>query len=737
MHKNVLLLFFIILFSKGLFAQDWNEIYYLEGEAQYLVEEKQYDKAIDIYRRMIREVPEHSFAKYKIGLLYLLTDDQKNMAIEYLEEASQDIALDFDEKSLREIRTPVDVLLYLGEAYQIANRIDEAIVVYNNFKGLIKPDSEYYPIVLHRLQTCENAIQSMKNPYRVTKTNIGAPINNDDSNFGAVFSGDGNTLIYTSYTRNYLDNYYSIKEKGVWSTPKRISEKLSSKYYLKTVSLSYDGSQLYLVTDDPDKNDVFVCFKEGKEWQGAEKLPKTINGKKSNETHASVSKDGKTLYFTSDREGGLGGVDIYKTTLDAKGSWGEAENLGPAINTEFDEATPFITLDDKYLFFSSQGHNSIGGFDIFYFDLTKKSDAINLGYPANTPGDDLFFVPDNSLTSGYISKYDSTSLGKNDIYYISILPKINFAGNIKNSVSGEQIIDSDFAVSFIESKTNNVIKSLNSNNGHFEFEINPGIYKVLINNDNYNSYTGQINIPKDYSNSTYPFEALVEPLETEQEELVAEVIEEPVVEPKIIEQPVSQPENVVVEESPKVEIKEIAVIEEIPEPIVEEKTPEKEIVKYIPKTTTSSGLKTYSVQLMALKNPVEVDYFKNVDHVKLAKYPDDYYRYTVGNTSSYSEAQKLLLKIHEIGYKDAFIRVNESDFVASKSNSKYTIQIMALIIPVSPEYFKELSSVEVIKGSDDYFRYTIGSYNSYEEAKQELSNIKSLGYNQAFIKKNN
>ena len=131
---------------------------------------------------------------------------------------------------------------------------------------------------------------------------------------------------------------------------------------------------------------------------------------------------------------------------------------------------------------------------------------------------------------------------------------------------------------------------------------------------------------------------------------------------------------------------------------------------------------------MALKNPVEVDYFKNVDNVKLTKYPDGYYRYTVGNTSSYSEAKELMAKIHEIGYEDAFIRVNEA-------SPKYTIQIMALIIPVKPDYFKDLSSVVVTKGSGDYFRYTIGSFNSYEEAKLELANLKSIGYNQAFIKK--
>ena len=730
MYKIFRLLLIFILINSTLHAQDWNEIYYLEDEAQYLLEEKKYEKAIDIYRRMIREVPEHSLAKYKIGQLYLLTDDQKDRAIEYLEEASQNIALDFNEKSLREIRTPGDVLLYLGEAYQIANKIDKAIVAYNKFKDSINADNELYPVVVQRLKTCENAKIAISNPLRVSKKNLGEPVNNDDSNFGAVVSGDGNTIIYTSYTRNYLDNYYSVRKNGVWSTPKRISEKLSGKYYLKTSSLSYDGKELYLVTDDPEENIIFVCYKEGSNWIEADKLSKTVNGKKSNETHACISKDGKTLYFTSDREGGLGGMDIYKSTKDAKGNWGEAENMGPAINTEFDEETPFVTMDDKYLFFSSQGHSSIGGFDIFYIDLGSKSMAINLGYPANTTSDDLFFVPDNSLTSGYISQYDNTSVGKKDIYYVSILPKINFAGNIKNETSGEKITNSGFDISIIETKTNDIVKSINTNNGQFEFEINPGNYTLVINNEDYNPFTSEFNIPDNYSERIYSFEALLNPLIVEQEELVAEIIEPPKVEPVVEEEVVTQPEEEVITEK-QIEEKPVEppVIEKVPEPIVEEKTPEKEIVKYVPKTFVTGGVKTYSVQLMALINPVEVDYFKDVDNVKLTKYPDGYYRYTVGNTSSYSEAKELMAKIHEVGYKDAFVRINESA-------PKYTIQIMALIIPVKPDYFKDLSSVVVTKGSGDYFRYTIGSFNLYEEAKQELANLKSIGYNQAFIKKN-
>ncbi|MFC2104479.1 tetratricopeptide repeat protein [Bacteroidota bacterium] len=729
MYKNILLLSILLLAKSVLFAQDWNEIYYLEDEAQYFIAEKEYDKAIDIYRRILKEIPDHSLAKFKIGKYYLLTDDQKNRAIEYLLEASENVALDFDEKSIRETRAPADALLYLGKAYQLGNQLDEAIASYNKLKNLISSDHELYAHVIQSLKTCENAKISIVNPLRVNKKNLGSPINNEDSNFGAVFSGDGKTIIYTSYTRNYIDNFYSENKNGVWSIPKKISEKLSGKYYLKTSCLSYDGSQLYLVTDDPENNNIFVCYKEGGDWLEAEKLPKTINGKKSNETHAGISKDGNSLYFTSNRKGGYGGIDIYKSTRDGKGNWGEAENLGPAINTEFDERTPFVTLDDKYLFFSSQGHSSIGGFDVFYVELESKSTVINLGYPANTLGDDMFFVPDNSLLSGYISQYDNTSIGKNDIYYISILPQINLTGIIKDKLTEVTILDVDANVNMIESSSNKIVETFRINTGEINFKVDPGIYAFITNTEGYDSDTIEVNIPDNYDESNYSFEILLNPIVVEREELIAEVVEQPE-EPIVEEEIVSEPEVEIIEE--KTEEKPVApVIEEIPEPIVEEKVPEKEVVKYVPKTSSVSAgtVKTYSVQLMALINPVEVDYFKDVDNVILTQYPDGYYRYTVGNTESYTEAKEIKGKIHEIGYKNAFIRVNEVSF-------KYTIQVMALIIPVKPGYFKDLTSVVATK-SGDYFRYTIGSYDSYEQAKQELNNIKSLGYNQAFIKKVN
>ncbi|NOQ27393.1 MAG: hypothetical protein GQ564_18680 [Bacteroidales bacterium] len=746
MFKNILILLIIFLFNINLSAQDWNEIYYLDDDALFFVEEGEYEKAIDTYKKMLREISDYSLAKYKIGKLYLQTDDQKNLAISFLEEASKDVTIEFNEKSIRETKAPADAFLYLGEAYQINNQINKAIESYNSFKQLISSDHELYSTLIQKLKTCENAKATINKPISANFENLGSSLNDENSNFNAVLSGDGQNIIFTSYTKNYIDVYSSQKKDGVWSSPKKITDDVSDKFYLKTSSLSYDGTQLFLVTDDIFENEIFLSTKEGNSWTNAEKLGKTINGKKTNETHASISKSGNTLYFTSNREGGYGGLDIYKATLDAKGNWGEVENLGSEINTEFDEETPFITMDDKYLFFSSQGHNSIGGFDIFYVDLGNKSQVINLGYPANTADNDLFFVPDNTLNSGYISRYENTSKGKNDIYYLSILQNINLAGIIKDKNSGNQITGIDFNISLINSETNTLIDSSSSNTGNFEFEITPGNYTLAINNKGYNSFSNQINIPDNYTDSKYTFEALLNPIVIEQEELIAEIVEKPKATPIIIStEPIVEetivtttsaeiiPEEIISEEKietpPDVDEKtiEIPVKEPEPKPIKKEIKPEKEIKKYIPKESSGMGLKTFSVQLMALKKPVAVDYFKNVDNVKLTRYSDGYYRYTVGDTKSFTEAKNIKSKLREFGYEKTFIRVNESA-------GKYTIQIMALLIPLNIDDFRDLPYVILTKSADNYYRYTIGTFCTFEEAKEELNKLHALGYNQAFVK---
>lgn len=733
MFKKTILIINLIIISFVPYAQDWNEIYFLENEAHYLEQEFQYEKAIDNYKRILRDVPNHSLIKFYIGKAYLKTDDQKDQAVSFLEEASEDVAKDFDTKSIQETRAPIEALLYLGEAYQYVGRLDDAITAYNKLKGMITPDHELFEKVNHGMQTCENAKRAMQHPKRISKVNQGDLVNDINSNVNPVISGDGNTMVFTTFKKDDIQIYYTTKENNVWTTPKRITDKVSLKFYLVTVSLSYNGDVLYLATNDVERNDIFVSYREGRDWTDADKLDKTINGKKTNEEHAVVTKDGNTIYFTSDREGGLGGVDIYKSTKNEKGKWGDPENLGPKINTKYNEATPFLTLNDKYLFFSSEGHTSIGGFDVFYIDLESKDQAINMGYPINTTGDDLFFVPDNSLTSGYMSIFDETAVGKNDIYKLTILPKINLSGNIKNAETGESIADNTFSISLLDAETNNVIEMKNSSNAKYDFEIEPGKYLLSVTNENFEAFNSEVDIPSDYASSNYNFDAELNPIAVEEEEIVAEVVEEPEVLPEPaqeVEQEIKPVENP--EEKLKEFVEKRHEDEKKEEPIVEETKPEpqKEVAKYTPVSRSSSSTteKVFSVQLMALRKPVDISYFKNVKGVKEKFHEDGYFRYTVGNTQNYSEAVDLKEKMQSAGYSQAFIRVDQVV-------PKYTIQIMALIIPVETNYFENLSDVNVIKGSDDYYRYTVGAFSDYNEAKQELAKIAELGYKNAFVKK--
>ncbi len=743
MVKKLIILSLMIFSCFSLTGQNWNEIYYLENDADYFLEEKNYEKAIEMYQKILKEIPNSSFIKFKIGLAYLKTDDQKEKAVSILKEASENVAADFNPRDIKETRTPLEGYLYLGLAYQISNRLDDALSMYQKYKESITNDHHNYALVNQYIESCKNAKEMISNPLRLQTESLGNKVNDNNSNFNPVFSGDGNTMIFTSYTRNYIDIFMSKKDVDSWSSPKNITNQVSKKYYLKTSSLSFEGDELYLVTDDPEGNDIFVSYLEGNKWAKAKKLHRRISHRKSNETHASLSPDGNTLYFTSNRDGGFGGLDIYKTTRDEKGKWNDPENLGPQINTTLNEETPFVSRDGKYLYFSSQGHNSIGGYDVFYIDLANPVKAINLGYPVNTTADDLFFVPGESKKSGYMARAENDTQGKNDIYHIKILPDIQFKGTIYNLAEGEVIENKEVEIQVFDKANDDIARSLKINNGNFSFKTVPGSYKISISTDDFENFEQEVKIPENFDNEIFAFNAELEPIKAEQE-LVAEetqdlekdedtselaAVTEPAEEKEVEEFEVKEEE----EEKPKT----LAETKELPETTVTTETKEttkspiaqkEEPVIYQPQITRTEGEKTFSVQLMALKTPVRLAYFKEVENISVTKHPDGFYRYTVGLTNNYEEARVLKEKINEQGYKDAYIK--ENLFAAN-----YTIQLLALIVPVELTYFENMATVSATKGYDEFYRYTIGYYGTYDEAKAALKNIQNLGYNDAFIKK--
>jgi outer membrane protein OmpA-like peptidoglycan-associated protein/YHS domain-containing protein len=258
---------------------------------------------------------------------------------------------------------------------------------------------------------------------------------------------DGKKIDYALDGKFFENIYVSERDSNdIWSKAMIVDE-LNSKTHNAVQGLSHDG--LKIITYSIDNNgDLFESTMKNNKFQRTKPLT-PINNDDSHEISASYTYDGKIVYFCSDRKNGQGKHDIYKATLDRKGKYSHIENLGPVINTVYEEKCVFAHPDGKTIYFSSNGHEGMGGYDIYYatFENGQWSKPVNLGYPINTPGDDMNFTITADNKTGYYASNKKGGLGGKDIY------KITFLGPEKQFVYyTEDNLLSDGLKPFIENK---------------------------------------------------------------------------------------------------------------------------------------------------------------------------------------------------------------------------------------------------------------------------------------------
>lgn len=697
----MLLFMGLALAANGQYNKEFRRIF---SDAQNLYESGFYEESFNRFSNLLALDPDNSNILFHCGALCLYIQGKEADAIPYLEQALNGVSASYKPNSFKETSAPVMTYYMLGRAYHLNKQYKKAIENYRTY--LVRGEDEDEDQLRYaelQIEACERAEQLAGQDPSFRFQNLMDFLQDEThSCSNPVISGDGNLLIYLVDYPSDKKIMMSTRDSRGWTRPRNINQELGMVGETYPVSLSYDGKELYLAHYFYSHSDIFVSsFKDGK-WTEAVPLGPNINGRTS-ETHASISKDGNTLYFTSDKRGGMGSYDIYVSHRNEKGEWGPAKNLGPVINTPYEEHTPFISSDGRTLFFSSQGHGSIGGLDNFYSEYQPDSgwsEPVNLGTPVNTPGEDVFFNPGWNEMDGYyaVRKEDDPSI--NTINAVIALDPEEVAEATAEDTAVEQEVVAEV---------------------------------------------------------TEPVEEVDEPEETGEEPADQQVVDGAVV--PVTPAP-EQPEKQMRDElytiipfeynstkmslGAQFEAEKIAdLMKKIPDTKVElighaDATGSAEYnlllslnradkaARYLMEKGIDPG--RISVDGMGESTPLARNRNSNGSDSPLGRYVN---RHVVARITGPIPADEGI----------SWIYIPESlkpvpSLTDNRISNRYTltIQVKADVKPLSPRLFSNLDQVEEFACKDGYYRYTYGAYRNFTEATEALKELQNKGYQDAFIK---
>ncbi|MDY0201889.1 MAG: OmpA family protein [Tenuifilaceae bacterium] len=496
---------FINTIAGTVFSQD-SDYKTIFADAEYYFLFNDVKEALPLYLKLIDKASDNANLNYRVGSCYLNIKGVKHKSIPYLQEAVKNINPSYQEGSYKEKGAPSKAYFFLGEAYRINERFEEALEAYASFKELLDSKDVYsIDYVNLQIDACNRASELVK-----TKIELQSEILNlfpsKKFSFGGVMSHNRNVLLFTTHEKFYDAIYLSRKDSlNEWGTPENISLALGLEGEVSTTSINFDGTEIFLFKNDNGIGNIYTSKFVNGQWQKAQKMGKPINSRFW-ETSASISADGQLLFFSSNRRGGHGGLDLYFCKREPNGEWGSAQNLGGNINTVHNEEAPFLSAEGDKLYFISQGHNSLGGYDVFYSQKTDDdqwSVPINVGYPISTPDDDMWYFPVDD-DKGLISVVEKDSPNTSNLFLVSAIevPEVKQV-EIKGNILLTDNFDVQgylFSVAVIDGKSRDTLQHVAPEDftGSFSFVLAPGIYNLVAKGQNYLSQVVPLIIPDNY-----------------------------------------------------------------------------------------------------------------------------------------------------------------------------------------------------------------------------------------------
>jgi len=393
------------------------------AEGKKFFDSKNYKSALRYFLEAYKASANDIELNSKIAQCYLNSNIEKSKALPYIEFVT------------KQAKFEPENLFFLGKAYHHSMKFDEAIAAYNRYIAAMEKKEKEIKMAQREIEVCNNAKEIIKKPLDVTFENAGRKVNSEFADYYPFAPGNGSLIVFTTRRKGNTggvldpDGYYTSEifisefKNASWTKSKNIGVKLNTDYDEEAVGLSNDGKNLVVYIDHEDTyGDLYISKWEKSGYQLAVEVGSSVNTNKL-ETAGFVNSDNSLLLFATFRSGGIGGCDIWMSKKLPTGEWGIAENLGEDINTIYDEDFPVISEDGKTLYFASNGHKTMGGFDVFKSTFNEEtgkwSKPQNLGYPINDTYDNMVVSFLDNEREAYLSTFRSDSYGDLDIYKVT------------------------------------------------------------------------------------------------------------------------------------------------------------------------------------------------------------------------------------------------------------------------------------------------------------------------------
>jgi tetratricopeptide (TPR) repeat protein len=484
--RTAILALFYLFVLPLLHAQKLN--YEISDNPGKMFELQNYQRAKELYRDIYKKDLTNTKIKYRFGVCLVYTYDRDD-AIKILKDVSLKPS------------TPIEVWFHLARAYHLTNRYDKAIINYNKYLNLSGAKTDLIKEAKRNIEMCNNAKELIKSPLNIDFVNLGKRVNSSGKDYLPLIVPQENLILFTTRRMGttgriydlegyFTSDIYTAKYKyGKWSKARSIGAP-NSYGNEQTAGISEDGkSVLYHVNNPTSKNNLQIAVKGKSSFRKSESITsKNININISEEFSATVSNSRDFIIFSSNKVNGIGNQDLYISKKLPNGDWGEAINMGEIINTQYNESYPYLKDNGLTLYFSSDGHNSMGGYDLFKstFDLSTKkwSKPINLGYPLNTPEDNFNITFSENNKFAYVSAYRNDSEGDLDIYRVNFKDAAPSYSTIKGLVlnTDSSMIEHPITIEVFEAKTKQLygIYAVNALLGNYIMILPPNKYEIQI-----------------------------------------------------------------------------------------------------------------------------------------------------------------------------------------------------------------------------------------------------------------